>query len=156
MSRRVARSPLLPLTLANALTWAIFGLSSPGAFSKGWLIGNAVFGAFAAFVGLAEVQARYSLPRAIAGALLSVTIYIGDFALIYANLGTTHNWSHRLGRVDALYIALGTFTTAGTGSLTATSNLTRGLLSLQMGTGVLIAAFVIGGLAARVSRSVTP
>jgi Ion channel len=54
------------------------------------------------------------------------------FTMVYWRIGTKANFGAELSKVDALYFALGTMTTAGTGTIAPISGLARGLVSGQM------------------------
>jgi voltage-gated potassium channel len=54
------------------------------------------------------------------------------FSTIYWTIGTKANFGMELSRVDAIYFALGTLTTAGTGTIVPTSGLARAIVSGQM------------------------
>lgn len=72
-----------------------------------------------------------------------------EFATLYWTIGTTANFNVELSRVDAIYFALGTLTTAGTGSIAPTSDLARALVSGQMVLGLV---FVAGALTIAITR----
>ena len=57
---------------------------------------------------------------------------IWGFTCTYYLIGTNDNFSAQLTHVDAIYFTVGTLTTAGTGSRSATSQLSRTLVSVQM------------------------
>lgn len=72
-----------------------------------------------------------------------------QFATLYWTIGTTANFNVELSRIDAIYFALGTLTTAGTGTIAPTSDLARALVSGQM---VLDLVFVAGAVTIVVTR----
>jgi hypothetical protein len=51
-------------------------------------------------------------------------------------------------QLDALYVTIGTLTTAGTGQLQPHSHLCRGIVSVQMGTGLVVIGLGVAGLVA--------
>jgi voltage-gated potassium channel Kch len=71
------------------------------------------------------------------------------FAVLYWFIGTTANFNVELSRIDALYFALGTLTTAGTGTIAPTSDLARAIVSGQM---VLDLAFIASAVTIAVTR----
>jgi hypothetical protein len=73
------------------------------------------------------------------------------FSYMYWSYGTTNNFSIRLSHLDSFYFALGTLTTAGTGNVSATSEITRGLQTLQMGFDLVLFGFVVTLILARYS-----
>ncbi|GAA4380494.1 hypothetical protein GCM10023166_34550 [Paeniglutamicibacter cryotolerans] len=79
--------------------------------------------------------------RAVEAVVESVVAFVLLFAWLYVSLSTTEPayFSELLDKVDALYFTSSTFSTVGFGDIVATSKLTRGLVSIQMisGLGVL-------------------
>jgi hypothetical protein len=69
--------------------------------------------------------------------------------MLYWAIGTRPNFGSELSRVDAVYFALGTLTTAGTGTIAPTSGLARGLVSGQM---IVDLVFVAGALTIAITR----
>lgn len=67
-----------------------------------------------------------------------------NFAYLYWTHGTVHDFSQPLSHTDALYFALGTLSTAGTGTISATSETSRGLVSLQMAVDILLLVVAVG------------
>jgi voltage-gated potassium channel len=74
------------------------------------------------------------------------------FAGFYWRFGTTANFNVTLSRLDALYFALGTLSTAGTGSITPISQLARGLVSIQMILDLMLVAVATTIVIARLSE----
>ena len=58
-----------------------------------------------------------------------LTLIVGDFALFYWEAGKASNWGEALSKLDAVYVALGTLTTAGTGEIVARTQEARGLIT---------------------------
>jgi len=54
------------------------------------------------------------------------------FSTLYWNYGSATNFSIILSRLDAVYFAIGTLTTAGTGNIAPISQTARGIQALQM------------------------
>ena len=71
-----------------------------------------------------------------------ISVFLLIFSEIYWSYGTAKNFGINLSHLDAFYFALGTFTTAGTGNISATSEQARGIQTLQMGLGFLIIGIV--------------
>ena len=82
----------------------------------------------------------------VANAFLLITV---EFATLYWVIGTRPNFNPELSRWDATYFALGTLTTAGTGTIAPISDLARALVSGQMVVDLL---FVAGALTIAVAR----
>jgi hypothetical protein len=71
------------------------------------------------------------------------------FSYMYWAYGTTRNFTIRLSHLDSFYFALGTLSTAGTGNVSAISETTRGLQTLQMGLDLVLIGFVVALILAR-------
>jgi hypothetical protein len=82
----------------------------------------------------------------VANAFLLITV---EFATLYWVIGTRPNFNPELSRWDAIYFALGTLTTADTGTIAPISDLARALVSGQMVVDLL---FVAGALTIAVAR----
>jgi hypothetical protein len=80
-----------------------------------------------------------------------------DFASLYLAYGSKHDWSNSLTQVDAVFVALGTLTTAGTSGISAKSEAARALVASQMAVGIIVTMVIFGLLVAvageRSSRS---
>ncbi len=74
-------------------------------------------------------------------------ILIGAFSLYYWVYGFRPNFNMKLTRFDATYFAMGTFSTAGTGNLVATSELARamqfGQIALDLGFAFFAVTLVV-------------
>lgn len=73
------------------------------------------------------------------------------FSYIYWSYGTPRNFGTSLSHLDSFYFALGTLTTAGTGSISAISETARGIQALQMGLDLAIVGFTVALVLARYS-----
>jgi Ion channel len=77
------------------------------------------------------------------------------FSYIYWSYGTTRNFSIRLSHLDSFYFALGTLTTAGTGNVSATSETSRQIQTLQMGLDLIFVGIVVAIILTRYSNLLT-
>jgi Ion channel len=80
------------------------------------------------------------------------TLLVVYFSILYWSFGTRGNFNTILSRIDAIYFSLGTLTTAGTGSLTAQSQIARGLVSVQMLLGFTFVAVTFAIAVARLGE----
>lgn len=80
-----------------------------------------------------------------------LSLLLQFFSYAYWTYGTRPNFNASLSHLDSFYFALGTLTTAGTGSLSATSELARGYQTLQMGLDIALIGFVAVVILARYS-----
>lgn len=106
--------------------------------------------ALATYVTASVARMRYSNIYAVSAvavyAFLLITVL---FATLYWTIGTTAHFNIELSRIDAIYFALGTLTTAGTGSIAPTSHLARAFVSGQM---ILNLVFIAGALTIVIAR----
>jgi hypothetical protein len=65
---------------------------------------------------------------------------LATFSTLYWNYGIAGNFTERLTRLDAIYFSVGTLSTAGTGNISAVSQVARGLQTMQM---ILDVGFVV-------------
>lgn len=89
---------------------------------------------------------RRSLAIMVINSFLLITV---NFAVLCRIIGTPVNFNVGLSPIGALYFALGTLTTAGTGDVYPRSSLARAIVSWQM---VLGFAFVAGALTLALAR----
>jgi hypothetical protein len=61
-----------------------------------------------------------------------LTVFIAMFSVLYWNYGSRSNFNIQLTHWDAVYFTIGTLSTAGTGNIVATSEVTREIQGLQM------------------------
>lgn len=138
--------PYWPLAIsfvgAQLALWTAF-FRIPRHMAAGFLAANLVV---AVLIAIQFVRLPRGMPTwlTLAGAANVALQLAATFAEMYWVYGTTQNWSRTLSRWDALYVAVGTLTTAGTGNLSATSELAHRLLTLQMGLDFAILTLVVG------------
>jgi hypothetical protein len=129
----------LPMTTAVALGGVVFllgGLSLVAAL-LGWQIHTILV-------------TPYPAARAAAALIVTVPLFLAVFATIYwlVARASPDSWSEPLTRLDAMYYAITVFATVGFGDVTATSQATRALTSVQMLSGLVlvgvVARFVVG------------
>ena len=84
-----------------------------------------------------------SMPEKALMLLFGFALLVGNFSILYWSYGTTGNFTEHLTRLDAIYFAIGTLTTAGTGNISAVSQLARGLQALQMALDIGFIVFVV-------------
>jgi hypothetical protein len=85
--------------------------------------------------------------------IFSVVYFLAFFSALYWSYGTSSNFNVPLTHFDALYFALGTLSTAGTGTINATSELARGLQAAQMTLDLALVVFALGLVVARFTSS---
>jgi DNA-binding transcriptional regulator YhcF (GntR family) len=84
-----------------------------------------------------------SLPVNLLGLAYAFSALTYFFSTLYWGYGGTSNFSISLTRLDAIYFSVGTLTTAGTGNISATSELSRGLQTTQMALDFVLVVFVL-------------
>jgi hypothetical protein len=101
------------------------------------------------------------------GGLLTLNLYIGGFAGLYLSFGgggsdflAGPNASDNLGRLDAVYFTLTTFTTTGYGDWHPASEGARAVVVAQLVSGFVVVsvllALVLSSVMAHVQRTATP
>lgn len=85
-------------------------------------------------------------------AINAVAAVLLGSATAYFWTGDTSNWNITLTHLDALYVAMGTFTTAGTSGITPISEHGRALVIVQMSVDVVVSVLVLGIFASRLTR----
>jgi hypothetical protein len=135
--------PLL-LTLVQAYLWVGFLVQRSRLAAGPALVTNdAQAIAFGVVTIIAAVVLDMGKVRIVAALLWTWLLLIVDFSYFYWSHGTAQNFSEPLSHLDAIYFAVGTLTTAGTGGITATSSSARGLQLLEMVLGLALIAFAL-------------
>jgi GntR family transcriptional regulator len=93
-----------------------------------------------------------SLPVNLLGLAYAFSALTYFFSTLYWGYGGASNFSTRLTRLDAIYFSVGTLTTAGTGNISATSELSRGLQTTQMVLDFVLVVFVVAIVMPRLIR----
>jgi hypothetical protein len=81
------------------------------------------------------------------------SILLACFSTLYWDYGAEGNFSITLSRLDAVYFAVGTLTTAGTGDIVAKSETARGIQTMQMVLGMALVVFAVTIVLARLLRA---
>jgi hypothetical protein len=76
--------------------------------------------------------------------LSAFSTLIGSFSSLYWNCGISANFGTELTRFDAFYFTLGTLSTAGSGNIIATSDVSRAIQVWQMGLDLGLVLFAVG------------
>lgn len=102
-----------------------------------------VFAAVSAWQIRSILRARYPGVRAIVGLAVMAPLFLLVFASTYFLLSVSgaENFNQAMTRTDALYFTVTTFATVGFGDLTATSQLGRVIVTVQMVLDLLILGF---------------
>jgi hypothetical protein len=117
----------------HILVLRIFGISQSKSVNMVIVIGGIYF----AITGTVVIVAKYTgLFTGATSIYLDVVYYLVAFTILfmasYWSCGGGHNSNIHLTRLDAAYFTIGTLSTAGTGSIVATSELARALQTWQM------------------------
>jgi Ion channel len=122
----------------------------PTAVAMGALAGTFALAVQATFTAASMARRRDSSNQlvlfAVGYAFLLIT---GEFAALYWTFGTGGNFNVEPSRVDAIYFALGTLTTGGTGDIVPRSDLAKAFVCGQM---ILDLAYIAGTLTIAVTR----
>jgi DNA-binding transcriptional regulator YhcF (GntR family) len=93
-----------------------------------------------------------SAPATLLGLVYTLSALTYLFSTLYWGYGEAPNFSTSLTRLDSIYFSVGTLTTAGTGNISATSELSRGLQTAQMILGFVLVVFVVAIVIPRLTR----
>jgi hypothetical protein len=109
-----------------------------------------------AFAGMGVAISFYSSTRTKSVFLTILTVALGGALLVAGFASTYHSlaansFSSDLEWGDCVYFALGTLTTAGTGSLAPVTHTARDFVSLQMTVDVVYTVFVFGIVGSRLA-----
>src|SRR5262249_46596857 len=139
--------------VAQFLIWFEFFSVAPDTSEFGpRLVAQAVLGVVSALlVAGGVILWSRSLVWMVLASFNAVALLIGQFSIWYLGRGGSDDWNIPLTRLDALLVALGTFTTAGTSGITPRSEYARGLVTTQLAVGVFAAIVVFGLLVARLA-----
>jgi voltage-gated potassium channel len=90
------------------------------------------------------LASAFPIRRATRLLALGLPILLVLFAAAYITIDgqQAHAFSEPLSRTDGLYFTVTTFSTVGFGDITATTELTRGLVTIQMLVGLLVVGVV--------------
>lgn len=148
LSRTVA------VILAQGALWFNFFFFSRGTFTGPYVIipsAIAIIGITYVFISLTRFV---SMPETALMLLFGFASLVGNFSILYWNYGTPVNFTADLTRLDAVYFAVGTLTTAGTGDISAVSQLARGLQGLQLALDIVFVVFAVALAVAEISARV--
>lgn len=111
----------------------------------------AVFTLISAFGVVQLVRAARSerLAVLVIAFIVVVSSILGNFAQIYWGYGTGGNFNEHITRFRAVYFAIGTLSTAGTGNIVAVSTAAQATQMAQQVVDLLLLAFGVGALVAR-------
>jgi hypothetical protein len=98
-------------------------------------------------IGAADPTEPFTSVAVMVGSTISCLL--GLFSGLYWSIGTHDNFSHALTKLDAIYFAVGTLSTAGTGNISATSQQARLIQTTEMLLSMVVVLFVLGVAVAR-------
>ena len=104
------------------------------------IVGLTVFGVIFARQLKQIRRAQYPILRAVEAIVLVATLFVVAMASIHYGIAanTADAYSEVLNRLDALYFTVTTLATVGFGDITPTSQLARGVTTVQMVLGVAL------------------
>jgi Ion channel len=137
LSRTVA------IILVQGALWFNFFYFSQGTFTGLYVIIPSVITIIGITYVLISVIRSVSMPETALMLLFGFSSLVGNFSILYWNYGSPVNFTEYLTRLDAVYFAVGTLTTAGTGNVSAVSQLARGLQALQMALDIGFIVFAV-------------
>jgi cytochrome c biogenesis factor len=106
------------------------------------------------FLFLISQPSKDGLPKWMLTAQLvtAALLLIVVFAWAYWSYGATSNFTVKLSHLDAIYFAVGTLSTAGTGNIAAKTDVSRGLQTAEMIAGMVLILFAVSVFIARFVR----
>jgi hypothetical protein len=144
-------SRTITVILAQAALWFNFFFFGRGTFTGLYVIIPSVITIIAITYILVSIIRFVSMPETALMLLFGFSSLVGNFSILYWNYGTATNFNEYLTRLDAVYFAVGTLTTAGTGTISAVSQLARGLQGLQMALDIGFILFAVALAVAEIS-----
>jgi voltage-gated potassium channel len=96
-----------------------------------------------AYLSTMVIVSRASNADIISALIGGASLIISNFAAIYWTYGSLGNFNEHLSKVAALYFTLGTFTTAGTGTISPVSDFARAIVSCQYVVDLFFVAWII-------------
>jgi hypothetical protein len=156
--RRNIQAGILNLFLATYVLTAIFAWPHFLVSSRSALKSEAVTDIFIAIVpslllGFIVASRRpINSIQAVAVVLAAISLILAIFSYTYYAIGGFANFSHRLTRLDAFYVAFGNLTTAGSGNLYPITERSRALVTIQYGADIILFTGLISIILLRLSR----
>jgi hypothetical protein len=141
------------LSLTQVGVWLAFLLSGRrGSLSIVTIVLTVVVIAFASYrVVFSAIHPTRSLGAVLYLAAHALSVLVADFAFIYWRSGTAANWGMPLSHLDALFLAVGTLTTAGAAGIVPHTEWARGMLAIQMVVDIVSVTLVTGLVISRLS-----
>ncbi len=154
--RRIQINAVIGLGVSQIYSWTGFFSHSKRTgfqFSPPGIAITIFIAAYAIYFAIRIAQGAKAFTWVVGAVLLNAfLLLVVDFAGFYWQFGTTENFNVSLSHLDALYFAVGTLSTAGTGSITPQSQLARGLVTIQMVLDFVLVAIAIGIAVGRLSQ----
>lgn len=100
---------------------------------------------------LLAVILRASTGRLFFWVIAGLLVFVLAFTQIYWRIGTSSDFTVPLSHLDALYFAVGTVSTAGTGNIYAMSQLARGTQTAEMLLGMVLILVLLAAVVGRLA-----
>lgn len=84
--------------------------------------------------------------------LTAANYILAIFSATYYGIGEANNFSRQLTRLDSFYVALGNFTTSGTGDIYPITEKARALVATQYGADMILITGLISIILLRLSH----
>lgn len=147
-------SRIVAVILVQGALWFNFFFFSQGTFTGLYVIIPSAITIIGITYVLISVTRFVSMPETALMLLFGLSSLVGNFSILYWNYGSPVNFTAYLTRLDAVYFAVGTLTTAGTGNVSAISQLARGLQGLQMAVDIGFILFAVALAVTQISARV--
>jgi hypothetical protein len=145
------RAGLIEVVMVQTLFWTVTLSQTRRHAAAGFIIAVDVFlmlSGVAALVFMARTPV--GVPRLAFGLVSSVSLILANFSRFYWSYGGGSNFTRPLTHLDAVYFAVGTLSTAGTGNLAAAVSQTAvARQTAQMAVDIAFTVFAAGVVATR-------
>lgn len=143
--------------LATVGFWLSYGSMPP---TRRYGVGVLSFDLFVVAIAIALVVAaartKIRTPDLILALVIAALLLLGIFSDVYLTYGHgqhQHDFNERLTKIDAVYFAVGTLSTAGTGHIEAISERARTVQLMEMLLGLALVLFAVSAVVARLMSS---
>lgn len=141
LSKLAMPGSILQLNMFVIIYWIYFFFSDRSLYRGPFAVVSAIVIPALAIVML--ITARNTIAAIAMSLLYTLLSTVFVFATLYWGYGSSSNFSVPLTRLDSIYFAVGTLSTAGTGNIAAISELSRELQLAQMILDFMLVVFAI-------------
>jgi hypothetical protein len=137
------------LLIQQAVLWAVFFVIAEGTGRFWTVIINAWSATTLLWLLMLLTRLPIDMRTLLIGFVATASVFLATFSELYWSYGVGRNFNGRLTRLDAVFVAVGTVSTAGTGNIVARSQAARAIQLVEMLLGM---ALVLGGAGTVLAR----